>query len=202
MDSNVKTKRDSLGENDKKREYDISLQELIEVGNNRGLTYEKIIADPSSDFVAQIEKKESYEELISIMLNVLDRKQKLIKLYKIAGQKHRTIAKRLGISASYVSKLNQRANQRLRILFNKGRNYTEKFSVKIENYMYYISFELKDTEKLIEGLAKFWDVKEYLGVESLPDYRIIYDGETVTIQLPAILESFLVITYFVEVYDN
>lgn len=202
MDSNVKTKRDSLGENDKKREYDISLQELIEVGNNRGLTYEKIIADPSSDFVAQIEKKESYEELISIMLNVLDRKQKLIKLYKIAGQKHRTIAKRLGISASYVSKLNQRANQRLRILFNKGRNYTEKFSVKIENYMYYISFELKDTEKLIEGLAKFWDVKEYLGVESLPDYRIIYDGETVTIQLPAILESFLVIAYFVEVYDN
>ena len=108
--------------NQKKVAQDVYFSDPIDTDKDgNALTLIDIIAD-DSDVVEEIELKVRIEKLRKLLETKLDKREKLIisMRYGLNGQKEltqREIAKKLGISRSYVSRIETATLQKLKNLF-------------------------------------------------------------------------------------
>ena len=108
--------------NQKKVAQDVYFSDPIDTDKDgNALTLIDIIAD-DSDVVEEIELKVRIEKLKQLLETKLDKREKLIisMRYGLNGQKEltqREIAKKLGISRSYVSRIETATLQKLKNLF-------------------------------------------------------------------------------------
>ena len=111
----------------RKRAQDVSLSELIETGAEGGgaLSFEDVVAG-EEDLLEELHARESARLLRCAVERCLSDQEKEVVCmrYGLFGQpprRQREVAERLGISRSYVSRIEKRALERLRAELVKTR---------------------------------------------------------------------------------
>ena len=168
---------------------DISLDAPIKnMEGEDGSTLGDIIPDSMEDFTEKIAASETFTKFISIILNLLEPREKVIMLYKIAGIQQRVIAKALNISQSYISRLEKRIVDKVKLHFTDTQQFKEVFSMAIVDDLYRISFSSKDIKHFNEIFATL--LQKLTSAETLPNFKVSCNKERIIIQIPAYPESF------------
>lgn len=140
-----------------KYEKNISIEEIItESDKGNGLKVEDVLKDPYNLEEKIIEKTE-YVRLMNIILNCLDGKERLVLLYLIAEKPQKEIVENLGISQSYISRLQKRAIRKTKEIALEEQKYQSKINVEISQnseYEYEIIFGLKNIVRDKEKIQK------------------------------------------------
>ena len=111
---------------------DHSVDDLISIGEGNALRFLDVLESVDEDIPERMEKEENVEKLYGyIEKNLTEREKLIIRLrYGVSEGKgtpenpeitQREIAKRLGISRSYVSRIEKKALQKLRCAYDYGR---------------------------------------------------------------------------------
>lgn len=180
---------------------DISIDEPIgNDGEGKELTLEDTLEDPNSNFVEKIVNKEDFIKLISIVLNYLETRNRIIMLYRIGNTTQSDIAKMLQISRSYVSKIESKAAFKIRKVANQQVHYKEVFSMAIIGDKYRISFSSKDISKFNKIFATL--LQNVTSTEDLPDFKVNCNKERITVQIPAHPESFSFVAQIIQEIDD
>lgn len=187
----------------RKHEFVHSLDEVVNTdfeGNT--LTYADIIPDPNSDFTeAMITKddfEDDFEKLISITLNLLKGKHRIVTLYKFANKKQREIGDLVGVSQSYVARLYQK--NFLKIKDNLDTDFKKIFLVEITDFFYRISFLSSNVPCFNQAYANLLKSNPNIIAES--QLNVSYENERTTIRIPAELESFSYIAKLFQELDK
>ena len=111
----------------RKSSQDVSLSELIETGDEGGgaLSFEDVVAG-EEDLLEQLSARENARLLRGAVEKCLTEQEKevICMRYGLFGRmpkRQREVAERLGISRSYVSRIEKRALEKLRPVLEKGR---------------------------------------------------------------------------------
>ena len=180
---------------------DISINEPIgNDGEGKELTLGDTIAHPESDFFERIVNKDAFIEIVSIILNYLEEKKRLVMLYRIGEISQTDIAERLNISQSYVSRIETKATIKIREVANHQVHYKEVFSMEIVGDEYRISFLSKDISKFNKIFATL--LQNLTSTEKLPDFRVNCNRERIVVQIPAHPESFSFIAQIIQEIDD
>lgn len=180
---------------------DISLNDTIHVDKDGNeLTICDILASPEKDFTEQIEDIYNFMRLISITLNLLTGRERLMMLCKIAGYTQKYTAKILNITQSYVSRLEKKLIKKVKSYLENTEQFKEVFSMAIVGNLYQITFSSKDIEHFNQIFATF--LKNLTSTEELPDFEVINDDQRILIQIPAHPESFSFIAQIIQEIDN
>lgn len=178
----------------------ISLDEAINVDSQGNeLTLRDVIPASSSDFTEEIAEREVFIRFINIVLNLLEPRERLIMLYKIADITQRYIAKTLNISQSYISRLEKRLCQKVKSYLTKEQQFKEFFSMTINNDSYKISFSSKDVKNFNKIFATC--LQNLTSDLALPDFNVNCNKERIVILLPAEPESFSFIAQIIQEID-
>lgn len=180
---------------------DISLDETIgDDGEGKELTLGETIEHSESDFVERIVHKEAFIKLVSIILNKLKGKERLVILYRIGEVSQAGIAERLNITQSYVSRVLKKAISEIRTIANNNVSYKEVFSMDIVGDEYRISFASKDISNFKKIFATF--LQNLADTESLYNIRINCNKERIIIQTLADPKSFSFIAEIIQEIDE
>jgi len=158
------------------------------------ITLGSIIASPGSNFVELIENIETFLALINIILNLLYSRERLIMLYKMSGYKHKTIAQKLGVSRSWVARLENKIKEKLKIYLDNTNKFVPTFKFEIFKSSYKLSFISKDI-KLAMTLQNLVSTQHW-------ECNINYDGECIEIRIPRTPEYFWYIPELIKEIDN
>lgn len=180
---------------------DISLYEPI-VSNNDGteLTLFDTIASYDKDFTEVLEENDVFAHFISIILNLLKSKERLIMLYQIAGYNQRFIAEIFNVTQSYISRLEKQLNEKVKSYLQTKKQYKEVFSMAIVGDFYQISFSSKDIKNFNKIFATL--LRNLASTEELPDFDVNCDNKRILIKIPAHLESFSFVAQIIQEIDN
>ena len=183
---------------EKKHVNDISLDEPIAIDNDGSeLTLRDIIPSSSRDFVEEIVEKEDFRRFISITLNLLEPRERLIMLHKIAGKNQRAIAEILNFSQSYISRLEKKINKKVKsYFFNTTKRFKEVFSMATVGEFYQISFASEEVKHFNKVFATL--LKNLTNVEDLPDFKVSCNKKRIIIEIPAHLECFSFIAQIIQ----
>lgn len=185
----------------KKYANDISIDETIgNDGKGNEITLGETIGDPRSNFVEKIENKEEYISLLSIVLNCLKGKHRIVLLYRIGNILQMEIANKLNISRSYASRIEAKAILEVKKIASQQVHYKEVFSMEIVEDKYRISFSSKDVSNFNKIFATL--LQNLTSVEKLPDFKVDCNKERILIQIPAHPESFSFIAEIIQEIDN
>ena len=132
---------------EKKHNADISLDETITTNVDGNTLKVGDLISISRDFTEDIMISEIVLKCISIILNRLTEKERLIMLYKIADINQNEAAEKLNISQSYASRLEVKTTKKVKRYLYNGTEYIEIFKVKKIGEMYQISFSPKDVKQ-------------------------------------------------------
>lgn len=180
---------------------DISIDEPIgNDGEGKELTLGDTIEHSESDFVEKIVNKEAFIQLVSIILNYLEEKTRLVILYRMGEVSQADIAEKLNISRSYVSRIVTKATNKIREVANHQVHYKEVFSMAIVGDEYRISFSSKDISKFNKIFAAL--LQNLTSTEKLPDFRVNCNKERIVVQIPAHPESFSFIAQIIQEIDD
>lgn len=180
---------------------DISIDEPIgNDGEGKELTLGDIIEHSESDFVEKIVHKESFIQLVNIILNYLEEKARLAILYRMGEVSQADIAEKLNISQSYVSRIVTKATNKIRKVVNHQVHYKEVFSMTIVGDEYRISFSSKDISKFNKIFATL--LQNLTSTEKLPDFRVNCNKERIVVQVPTHPESFSFIAQIIQEIDD
>lgn len=180
---------------------DISIDEPIASdGEGKELTLGDTIEHSESNFVEKIVNKESFIQLVNIILNYLEEKTRLAILYRMGEVSQEDIAEKLNISQSYVSRIVTKATNKIREVANHQVHYKEVFSMAIVGDEYRISFSSKDISKFNKIFATL--LQNLTSTEKLPDFRVNCNRERIVVQLPAHTESFSFIAQIIQEIDD
>lgn len=174
----------------------ISLDDPIGISSDgEELTLRDKIPVTDGDFMEKIEQRELFAKIISIILNRLDSRERLIVLSTFAGAKQSFIAKTFHISQSYVSRLVKGINEKIKSYLVKEKSCEGFFLVTIKNDEYEISFIPEDSnfDVLLESLKPY---------EDFPGYKISSRGGRITIQMPIYLEAFSILAQILQEIDK
>lgn len=187
---------------EKKYMYDISLNEPIAndaEGNER--TVGDIIPSPEKDFTEELAESEIFIKCISIILNLLEPRERLIMLYAIAGSKQRDIAKKINISQSHVSRLEKKLNKKVKsYLLDTTKQFKEVFKMDQKGDLYQISFASEDVKHFNKIFATL--LQNLTATEDLPDFKVNCSKERIIVQIPAHPESFSFIAQIIQEIDD
>lgn len=179
---------------------DISLDEPIgDDGEGHEITLIDKLPSLDKDFTEQTEKTELFIKCVNIALNLLEPRERLIILYRIAGNTQSEIAKILNLSRSYVSKLETASYKTIKLYLYTIKQFKKFFSMAIIGDSYQISFASKDKQfsKIFATLLQGLD-----STESLPDFKINCNKEQIIIQISAYPEAFSFIAMIIQEIDN
>lgn len=185
----------------KKYANDISIDEPI--GNDKEgkeLTLIEAIEDPESNFVEEIECEESFIQLVSIILNYLEGKNRLVILYQMGNMSQIDIAEKLNIAQSYVSRILTKSINEIRKIANHQAQYKEVFFMAIAGNEYRISFSSRDISKFNQIFATL--LQNITSTEKLPNFRVNCNRERIVVQIPAHPESFSFIAQIIQEIDD
>ena len=133
---------------------------------------------PYSDFAETILKKEECAQIIEVILNYLQGKNRIIVLYRLGGIQQKEIAEKLQISQSYVSRLEVISIRKIRKAIEQNVYYKHIISVELADEKYRITFPFVYVAKTKNNLKR------------LQKLNAIKTSEKITIQLTAQPESF------------
>lgn len=180
---------------------DISIDEPIgDDGEGKELTLEDTLEDPNSNFVEEIANKEAFIQLVGIVLNYLESRNKIVMLYRMGNISQPDIAEKLNISQSYVSRIKQKAILKIREVANQQVHYKEVFSMAIIGDEYRISFSSKDISKFNKIFATL--LQNLTSATTLPDFKVDCNRERIIVQIPAHPESFSFIAQIIQEIDD
>lgn len=176
---------------------DISLEEPIGIDNDGNeLTLKQLIISPDSNFVEEIVERDNLIQFINIILNVLKTREKLVMLYKIAGVRQRGISEKLNISQSYISRIEKRMKDKVKLYLNNKQIYKQTIFMRIEDNVYKIYFNSKEIEKFKKVFKTFSkEVTQDISFFKTKEEKIL-------IVLPAKQESLLFIADFFNEIDK
>lgn len=187
----------------KKKAYinDISLDNPIyNDGEASETTLGDMIPNSNEDFTERIAETEDFIKCISIILNLLEQRDRVVMLYTIAGTSQKAIAKMLNISQSYVSRLEKKVYEKVRSHFTKSKQFKEVFSMKIAGDSYNISFASKDVKQFNKIFATM--LQNLTLSEDIPNFRVDCTKERIIIRVPAQPESFAFIAKIIQEIDT
>ena len=181
--------------------YDISLNEPIaHDGKGNELTVGDKIPSPEKDFTERIEESEMFIKIISIILNLLEPRERLIMLYEIAGTPQKVIAENLNISQSYVARLEKKLNEEVKSYLTTTIQFKEVFKMDKKGDLYQISFVSKDVKHFSKIFATL--LQNLTDTEELPDFKVECDRERIIILIPAYSKSFSFVAQIIQEIDN
>lgn len=180
---------------------DISIDEPIrDDGESKEFTLGDTIEHSESNFVEKIVNREAFIQLISIVLNYLEKRNRIVMLYRIGNISQKHIAKMLNISRSYVSVIETRATRKIQQVVNQQVHYKEVFTMDITEETYRISFSSKDIRKFNKIFAIF--LQNLTSAATLPDFKVNCNKERIVIQIPAHPESFSFIAQIIQEIED
>lgn len=187
--------------NKRKHAKNISIDEVIGYdGSGNELTLGERLEHPESNFVEKIVNKNTFISLISIVLNCLTGRSRMITLYRIGKVAQCEIAEKLNISRSYVSRYESKAKKKIHEIFNQKNNYKEVFSMAIVGDEYKITFASKDIEQFNKIFATL--LKNLKTADNLPNFKVNCNSERIVIQVPAHPESFAFVAEIIQNIDD
>lgn len=180
---------------------DTSIDEPIgDDGEGKELTLEDTLEDPNSNFVEEIANKEAFIQLVSIVLNYLESRNRIVMLYRMGNISQPDIAEKLNISQSYVSRIKQKAILKIRETVNQQVHYKEVFSMDIIGDTYKITFASKDISNFNKIFATL--LQNLTSATTLPDFKVDCNRERIIVQIPAHPESFSFIAQIIQEIDD
>jgi len=178
-----------------KRAGDRSLDEPINPDSDgEEISLGSTIASPGSLFVEEIENREIFLLTMNIILNLLNSRQRLIILYRMSGDKQETIAKKLDLSRSYVSRVESQTKEKIKAYLKKKEEFVETFKFEIVKSSYRLSF-ISKTIELAMTLQNLVFTQHW-------ECNIHYDGEHIEIQVPRTPEYFWYIPELIKKIEN
>lgn len=178
----------------------ISLDDLISKNDEgKEMTVGDKIPSSDKDFTEEILESENFIKIISIILNLLEPRERLIMLYGIAEANQSVIAEALNISQSYVSRLKIKLNKKVKAYLTTTKQFKEVFSMSIEGDSYKISFASKDIKHFNKIFAT---LLQKTSTEDLPDFKVNCNKERIVVQIPAHPESFSFIAKIIQEIDD
>ena len=130
----------------KKHNNVTSLDEIIHTDyDGNELTYQDVIKDEkSSDFQETFLNHDLASDLLDIALNRLTYKEQVVLLYKLAGKKQKSIGKLMGLSQSYISRLEKSTHKKIKRFFKEqdkvGINFEKRISFLVRGDIIIITF--------------------------------------------------------------
>ena len=130
----------------KKHNNVTSLDEIIRTDyDGNELTYRDVIKDEkSSNFQETFLNHDLASDLLDIALNRLTYKEQVVLLYKLAGKKQKSIGKLMGLSQSYISRLEKSTHKKIKRFFKEqekiGINFEKKISFLVRGDIIMITF--------------------------------------------------------------
>ncbi len=180
---------------------EISIDEPIgDDGKGNKLKLGDTIKDPKSNFIENIVNKKDFIQLVSIILNYLEEKMRLVMLYRIGEILQRDIAEKLNISQTHVSRIATKATSKIREVNNQQVHYKEVFSMAIVGDEYRLSFSSKDISNFNKIFATL--LQNLTFTEKSPDFRVNCNRERIVVQIPAHPESFSFIAQIIQEIDD
>lgn len=178
-----------------KRAGDVSLDEPINIdAEGNELTLGDKIPSPSSLFVEEIENREIFLLTMNIILNFLNPRERFIILHEISGTNQRNIAEKLDISQSYISRLIPRIKKKIQKCFDDMEQCYEFFCFSMTKNSYQIDFHSTDIDLAM--------TLQSIVSASHSECIVHYDGEHITIRIPANLEYFSYIAELIKEIEN
>lgn len=186
---------------EKKRANDISLDAPIwDNGKGDEIALGEMVEDSRINFVEDITNEDDISKVLSIILNLLKPRQKIIILYQMADLTQAEIAEKLSISQSYISRLQAKSISRVRRAYQESIDYKEVFRVSMSGEMYKITFASKDVREFNQIFATL--LRNLTSAENLPDFKVSCNKERIVIQVPAHQESFAFIAEIMQKIDD
>ena len=103
----------------KKLKNEVSMEEPIAKDCEGGeLLLENVIADKEVNVIEEIQNRKEAEKTLRIMLNYLQGKERLALLYRMGERDQREVAELLGVSQSYISRLEKKRKMNYEKLFS------------------------------------------------------------------------------------
>lgn len=172
----------------KKHTSDVSMNTPISKDKDgKEILLEEVLEDKSSNFVETIHNRWDAVQAISVLLNCLSEKQKIVMLYRIGGISQKEIGIIKGISRSYVSRIEKKAIKNIKMFIDYKLPYKEIFSVKTKEDYYEIRFFYKDFGRIVEE------------IESIQGFHIRYNKELVIIRIHIDnLEAFVIVAKIIQ----
>lgn len=159
-----------------------------------------MLDDPNSNFEEEIAEREILLRYISIILNLLKPKERIVMLYKISNMNQDSISKILNLSQSYISRLESKLENKIKSHFTNQEQFKEVYTMSIVGDSYKISFSSKNVNNFNSIFARF--LQNLTSAENLPDFKVSCNKERVIIQVPAHPESFSFIAQIIQQIDD
>ena len=111
----------------KKSSQDVSLSDYIETGNDgTALSLMDVVGEEDTDLLEKICTQEQISQVRKAVLEQLDERERqvIILRYGLSGkkpQRQREVANNLGISRSYVSRIEKKALQKLKVALSDSK---------------------------------------------------------------------------------
>lgn len=182
---------------------------VVEVSLEGTILYDKdeggpilanIVSNEEENLAEKIEKKLLVENLISIILNLLKSRKRILMLYKIAGMSQSDISEIFNVSQSCISKLTKRSIKQIKSYFFVKDQFKEVFSMSIVDDSYKITFSSQDVSNFNKIFSN--TLTKLTSIKDIPNFKISCTKERIIIQLPADPESFIFIAKIVEQIDE
>ena len=185
---------------EKKSVHDVSLYDfMIQDDWENKMTFEDCLSDTDEDFIEKFETKETFIHIISIILNLLKKTERLVMLYSIAGKNQQFIAQTLNITQSYVSRMEKSLYDKIKLCLSQNY-FGNLFSFSCTKGTFQIGFTAKDVQQFKQVFLAF--LQSLTSTENLLHFQVSYHEERVVITVPADLSSFSFIAKMIQEMDN
>lgn len=168
--------------------------------SDKDLSLIDVIESEDEAFTDMIENNIIFEKCISIILNFLSPRDKLIMLYRISDISQSDIAEILNLSQSYVSRLIAMLEKKVKSCFLQNMKYMEVFKMKIVENSYLISFSSKNVKEFNKVFTTF--LQSLSSAETLPDFKVVCNNQRIILKVPAHPKSFSFIAKIIQQIDN
>lgn len=164
------------------------------------LSWEDILPTSKKHFTDEMIENEEFINIINIILNCLKPKERTLMLYKIAGWKQNQIGEKLGVSQSYISRMDKKIIVKIRRCLSTSNQFKKVFLTEKIYGLYRIIFCLEDIQQSNKSSATLF--QELKSLEDLLEFKVSLNNQRITIQLPADLQSFISIAHIMQKIDQ
>lgn len=182
----------------KKHQRVVLASDFVAFENDEELNLYEQMEDSKANFIEDIENKESFDEIVNIILNCLSNGEKLTMLYQMSEITQTQISERLSLSQSYVSRLLKKAKRKIKKVLG-GKIYCKEIFFMSTGKEYKISFSPRDIKKFNKA---FSDFLKNVDPKALPDFQISCNQDRIVVQTDAHPMAFDFIARIIQEIDE
>lgn len=167
---------------------EVFLEDIVKVNDNGKELYLKDLLSSSSNSIYEDQDEHIFEILINLILNLLEKREILIMLYKISGYRQKEIAKQLNLSQPQISRLEKTICKKIKCYYERGRLFKGAYFMSVEKDLYRVSITLNDNEKSKkEAIRIANDITVSMNSKG---YKLEIDNNQIIIYMPRDSNSF------------